>query len=197
MSFAITAIGVALVGMATSISLSVVSAAQQRKAARKQLEAQAMQAKVQAEQRVKSTKKLAAQQKASFLASGISLTGDGTPDAVISSTYQVGMEDVDNIKKYGAVMGDNISANARARMLSTYGQMASDVSSYASSAFSSAGSLKAAGGTDIGGGLEGMGDSYGGLGGMGEGAGFGNTTAGNTAFNNYQAPSSFGGGFGA
>ena len=189
MSFGITAIVTAIAGIATSISLSVASISQQRKAAKAQLQAQSMQAKVSSDQRIKQIRRVASQQKASFLSSGISLTGDGTPDAVISETYQTGIEDVENIRNYGATMGASVSANARAKMLSTYGQLASDVSSFASSAFKGAGTLKAAG-TDtinVGGGLEGMGDSYG---------NFGTGSGSQLNFDAYQAPSSFGGGYG-
>jgi hypothetical protein len=199
MSFAWTAIGVAIVGAATSISLGMASASNQRKAARKQLEATAMQTKVKADERIKQIRRLASQQKSSFLASGISLTGDGTPDAIISETYDVGMADVENIKKFGSVQGENISATARAQMLSTYGQMASDVSSYASMGMNGAGSLKATGSVaELGGGLEGMGDSYGGLEGMGSGSAFGGAGAdfggGSTSpFNNFQPSAGFGG----
>lgn len=192
MSFAWTAIAVAVVGAATSIGMGMASARNQKKAARAQLEAASMQAKIKAEERIKLTRKYAAQQKSSFMASGISLTGDGTADAVISDTYDIGIADVENIKKYGAVQGENISATARAQMMQTYGQMASDVSSYASMGLKGAGSLRSPGSTDIGGGIEGMGDTYGGMGGMGEGSAFGVEAAGNTGFENYKAPDNFG-----
>lgn len=195
MSFAWTAISVAIVGSITSVSLGLASQSAQKKAAKRQLEAQAMDTKIKAEQRIKQTRRLAAQNKSSFLASGISLTGDGTADAVISDTYQTGMDDVENIKKFGAVQGENITARARANMIAGYGQMVSDVTGYASMGLQGAGSLKSAGGAlDIGGGLEGMGDSYGGLEGMGSGSAFGSGTSGFGSFDNYGAiPKGFGG----
>lgn len=192
MSFAWTAVGVAIVGAATAITLGSISIVNQKKAARAQLEAQSMQAKVQGNQRIKLARKQASQQKSSFLSSGISLTGDGTTEAVISDTYDIATEDVSNIKKYGAVSGQNITANARAKMLSTYGQMASSVSSYASSALGSAGSISGGGGVDTGGDLSGMGDTYGGLDGMGSGSSFGTGFDG-AKFDNYgSASASFG-----
>lgn len=183
MSFAWVAVGVAIVGAATSISLTAASMSQQKKAARRQLEAQSMQAKVSANQRIRAARRMAAQQKSSFLASGISLTGEGTPDAIISETYDIGMQDVENIKQYGAVQGANITAKNRANMMAGYASMASDVSSLATSLGSSAGSLKGADTVNVGGDLDGMGDTYG-MGGLGEGSAL--------DFNNYQAPSSFG-----
>lgn len=144
MSFAITALAIAGIGIATSLTLGAISLRNQKKAARAQLDAQAMQAKSAAEQRIKGIRKLAASQRASFLHSGIALTGEGTPDDLLSETYDTGIADVENILQQGQVRGDAIHSQARAKMLSTYGQMASDVSSYASMAVGGMGKLGSA-----------------------------------------------------
>lgn len=192
MSFGITAlgwaaIGVAVVGSATAISLGAASAANQKKAARKQLEAQAMSTKTAAEQRIKSIRRLASQQKSSFLSSGISLSGDGTTQAVLDDTYDTGIADVNNILKNGQVGGESIASNARAKMMSTYGDMASSVSSYASMGLSGAGSLDSAGAAVDGGAgsLQGMGEGYGDFEGMGAGSAFGSGKGGVGTFDNF------------
>lgn len=164
MTFAYTALAVAVVGIATSVTLGAMSLRNQRKQARAQQEALKMQTEVQAKDRIKQIRKLASSQKASFLSSGIALTGEGTPDALFSDTYDTGIADVESMVKYGAVKGKDLYYGARAKQLQTYGQIASDVTSYASLGLQGAGGLsKGASGADFGaGGLEGMGDFGGG-----------------------------------
>lgn len=194
MSFAFIAVGVAAIGLATSVTMGIMSARNQRAAAKRQLEARSLQAKQQAENRIRQIRKLAASQKSSFLASGIALTGEGTTDAVISETYDIGQADVDNILQNGAIEGAAIQANARAKMLSTYGQMASDVSSYASSMFGGMSKMGGAG-TEATGVFDDVTSMDGGLNGMGE---FGSFDSAHSSFGNVQIPNanktpSFGG----
>ena len=162
MSFAYTALAVAVIGLATSLTFGLISAANQRKAARAQMEATAMDAKIKATQRAKQIRKIASQQKSSFLHSGISLTGEGdTADALSSDTFDVGAEDLDNIRENALTKGKNIEYQTRANLMKTYGQMASDVSNFATSAMGAAGTAsKATQATDAGklsSGMEGMG----------------------------------------
>jgi len=163
-----TTLALATAGIATSVTLGAMSAANQQKSAKKQMRALETRDKIRANERVKSIKRLAASQRSSFLSSGIAL-GEGTTQDVQGETYATGVEDVENIKQYGEAQGEAISAKLRSDMLSTYGKMATDVFGYATSAsgaFSSLGSATGSTwgsmGTGVGDyGIKGMGDSFG------------------------------------
>ena len=127
-----TTLALAAAGIATSVTLGAMSAAGQQKSAKAQMRAIETRDKIKAKERVKSIKKLAGQQRSSFLSSGIAL-GEGTTQDVIGETYATGIEDIQNIKEYGVAQGETIQAKLRSDMLSTYGKMASDVTGYATS----------------------------------------------------------------
>jgi len=64
-------------------------------------------------ERARKTKKLAGKQRASFLASGISLTGEGTAEAMLGETYDFGKEEVQNIGEYYSKQQENVLAKGR------------------------------------------------------------------------------------
>ena len=103
-----------LVMAAAAAAAKGVSSYMTAKAQSKQLAAEGTE---RAKARDKRTKMLAASQKASFLSSGISLTGDeeSTSGAVIGETYKHGLEDVETIKS---------SYNSRIKDVMAGGRMA-------------------------------------------------------------------------
>ena len=117
MSWAVTAVVVAAAATGASMYSSYKSAGAQEEALLKESE-------LKTQERAKQTKKLAAAQRVSFLTSGISLTGEGTPETLISETYRVGKEDIGLIReKYGAQI-KNVWSQTRTKMIS-------DISSFA------------------------------------------------------------------
>ena len=103
------------------------SIASRRSAAKSQSQALKEQGTLKAEERAKTTKRLAGKQKASFLQSGISLTGEGTPQALIGETFDVGLEDIKQIQKNTGRGVSNIWSKARSGMLSDLGGFAMTV----------------------------------------------------------------------
>jgi hypothetical protein len=84
--------------------------AQQISAAKKQAKAITQQGALKAERKKVETFSRAGQQKASFLASGITL--EGTPLAVLESTFETGKQDVQAIRKSANVQSRNIMNKA-------------------------------------------------------------------------------------
>lgn len=82
-------------------------------------------ANIKAGERAKSTKTLAAKQKVSFLSSGISLTGEGTPQALIGETYNIGLEDIRQSGQNYASKIKNVWGAARTSMLSELQELVS------------------------------------------------------------------------
>lgn len=134
MSLGWIALGVAVIGAAVSTTLSLVSLHNQKKAAKRQMEITQLNAKTLANERMKKIRKIAGQQKSSFLSSGISLTGDGTTDAVLGDTYDTGKEDVNTILQRGSLQGAALKAEYRAKQMDTYGGIAAEWGSVAMSA---------------------------------------------------------------
>ncbi len=73
-------------------------------------------ARIDAENQKKTTLGRAGKQKASFLSSGLTL--EGTPMAVLSETYQTGIEDTQNIIDAGNTNSKNIMSAARTKAMS-------------------------------------------------------------------------------
>jgi len=92
--------------------------------AKSQSKALAEEGTIKAQQRSKRTQQIAGQQKASFLQSGISLTGEGTAQYLIDETYDIGLEDIDLIKKNYNRGISNVMGSARTKMISQLGQFA-------------------------------------------------------------------------
>jgi len=92
---------VMIIAMVVSSAVSAYSSYQAGVESRKQSQryAEALEADKKRRQKdiARKTRKLAGHQKASFLASGISLTGDGTAGEVLGETYDFGMEDIKNV----------------------------------------------------------------------------------------------------
>ncbi len=111
-----------------SIMLSAVATgfgiASKHSAAKSKSQALKQQGKFKAEERAKKTRRLAGSQKASFLHSGIALTGEGTPQSLIEETYDIGLEDMGQIKENTRRGVSNIWGQARAGMISDLGNFA-------------------------------------------------------------------------
>ena len=92
---------VMIIAMVVSSAVSAYSSYQAGVESRKQSQryAEALEADKKRRQKdiARKTRKLAGHQKASFLASGISLTGDDTAGEVLGETYDFGMEDIKNV----------------------------------------------------------------------------------------------------
>jgi len=143
----LASIAISVAGAATSITMGSISAANQKKAAGRQMQAMQERDKAIANNRKKQIKKIAAQQRSSFLTSGISLTGDGTTEAVQSDTYSTGIADIKAIAKQGGLQGEALQSKLRANLMSTYGTMASDTMGYMSDISGAMGSLSSMGKT--------------------------------------------------
>jgi hypothetical protein len=113
--------------MVASLAMSGMSIAANNKNAKAQANAVAQEGALRAQERAKQTKMLAAKQKTSFLNSGISLTGEGTPQAMLDDTYNTGLADIGQIKSNANTQSKNIMAQARSQMFSTLGSMGMSV----------------------------------------------------------------------
>ena len=108
----------AVVLTTASAGMSFMSAFAAGKNAKNQTQAVADQAKRNADLKARSTVRLAATQRMSFLQSGISLTGENdTAQAVQDETYKYGMEDISQIGKNAVQTNANIMAKARSEEL--------------------------------------------------------------------------------
>ncbi len=83
-------------------------------------------AALKASERAKEATALAAEQKVSFLNSGIALTGEenSTPTSVMSSTYAKGKEDINQIKENYNAKLESVYSSQRSNFLSGLGMMA-------------------------------------------------------------------------
>lgn len=83
-------------------------------------------AALKASERAKEATALAAEQKVSFLNSGIALTGEenSTPTSVLSSTYAKGKEDINQIKENYNAKLESVYSSQRSNFLSGLGMMA-------------------------------------------------------------------------
>ncbi|MHA1883385.1 MAG: hypothetical protein ACTSUO_10120, partial [Candidatus Thorarchaeota archaeon] len=117
MSWGWIALGVVVVSTSASMYSTHQSAKSQSKAIRQQAE-------LQANERAKKTRKLASQQKASFLSSGIALMGEGTSQSVFDDTYDTGIEDMNRIKQNAVSQQKNVWSKARSSMIKDLGMAA-------------------------------------------------------------------------
>lgn len=104
--------------------LTAASMASTYSAARSQSKALAKESVIKAQERAKRTKSLAAKQKASFLHSGISLTGEGTPQSFFDETFDTGSKDINLIKENYDAQIKNVMGGARTKMISQLGTFA-------------------------------------------------------------------------
>lgn len=111
--------------LGAGLAMNAVSAFNQYENAEDQANALAREGALKAKERDKQTRRLAGQQKSSFLSSGISLEGvDGTVNAILSDTYKTGLEDVDLIKKNYNNASKSTIGQARANLIGSLGKTA-------------------------------------------------------------------------
>lgn len=105
---------------------------------------------IKIKQRERRTKALAGSQKASFLQSGIALTGAGTPQALFDETYDIGIEDVNLLSENYHNKIQSIQNQARSEMIGQISEFALNTASYESPGSSSiSSSLSSGGGGNI------------------------------------------------
>lgn len=104
-------ISIALIGM------SVASAANTMKNAKSQTKAISRNAELEAKNKATQTAAKAAYQKTSFLSSGFTL--EGTPMAVLDSTFTTGKQDINQIIGNANMQSKNIMSQARSSALKT------------------------------------------------------------------------------
>ncbi len=113
-------VAVAVVG----IGLMGASAAMKYENAEDQANAVAREGAIKAKEREKKLLRLAGSQKASFAASGISLTGDeGLFGVTLKDTYKTGFEDINLIKENYNTQASSIMSGARSQLVSDLGSM--------------------------------------------------------------------------
>jgi len=130
---------VMVIAMVVSAAVSATSSYYAGQESKKQSKRQAQMLEVDKQRRQKEiarkTKKLAGSQRASFLASGISLTGEGTAESVLGETYAFGKEDIENIGERYSNQQENVLAKGRsdynAGLLSAAGDIAGGISGIA------------------------------------------------------------------
>jgi len=100
---------------ALSVGMSAIQGQQQMKNAKAQANAIAQQGALDAERKARETQLKAARVKSSFLNSGLTL--EGTPMNVITGTYDVGLQDVNQIIGNANARSKNIMSEARSAAL--------------------------------------------------------------------------------
>lgn len=133
--------------MVASLVMSGMSISANNKNAKAQAAAVAQEGKNRAQERLKQSKLLASKQKASFLNSGISLTGDGTARAVIEDTYETGFADIGQIKDNANTQSSNIMSKARSDMFAGVAGMGMNVAAVGQSSGMFSGSGTTSGNT--------------------------------------------------
>lgn len=131
------------VGAAVVAGLSLASAVGNYNASKSEARNIVKQGNIAMDRRADEIKALAAKQRVSYLQAGLEL--EGTPQAVISDTYNTGIEDVNAIRESTNQQSKNIITKARAKLVG-------DIASTAVSAYSMSGL-----------GVENMGQTSGGL----------------------------------
>jgi hypothetical protein len=114
---------------AVSLALTAYSAYNNYENAKDQKKALEQEKDLKVKERQKNTKLLIARQKVSFLNSGISLTGEGTPQNMFDETERIGLEDVEQIKSNYGQAQKNLMSSARSSLFSSLAGMASSVAS--------------------------------------------------------------------
>lgn len=116
---------------ALSVGMQALQGQQQMKNARAQASAIAQQGALDAQNKARETQLKAARLKSSFLNSGLTL--EGTPMKVIEGTYDIGLQDINQIIGNANARSKNTMAAARSEAL---GGLASSVSGVAFSGIS-------------------------------------------------------------
>lgn len=101
--------------MIAGVGFGAMKSATELKNARSEAKATIKAGELSAKNKAIQTSALAAQQKSSFLTSGLEL--EGTPISVISSTYRTGKEDVQQILENANIKSSNIMGKARSGVL--------------------------------------------------------------------------------
>jgi len=102
----------AILAVAT-VGMQVMKASNELSNAKKQAQLTVNAAKINAENKSKQVRALAASQKVSFLTSGLTL--EGTPLAVLSSTYETGRQDINQIISNANTSSKNTMSAARSK----------------------------------------------------------------------------------
>lgn len=100
---------------------------QDRKAALKQAE------ETRQEQIKKRSKQILSKQKASFLASGIAITGEGSTQDFFDDTYLATQADAQNVSDYYETQIGNVTGEARSQYIGALGSAVGSATSYYSS----------------------------------------------------------------
>ena len=122
-------------GTAISAGLNVASAIGNYNAGKSEARAIARAGQIEAQNRADEIKKLAARQRVSYLNAGLELSG--TPEAVVSDTYQTGIDDINAIISSTNQKIKNNLKKARANLLG--GLASTGVSLYSSRALNGLG----------------------------------------------------------
>ena len=108
------------VGAAVIAGLQVASAIGNYNASKSEARNVINQTNIAMEKRANEIRALAAKQRVSYLQAGLEL--EGTPQAVISDTYNTGIEDVNAIRASGNQSAKNIITKARAKLIGDIAQ---------------------------------------------------------------------------
>lgn len=127
---------------ALQVGGGLLSASSSARQGKKQAEALIEQGNLAAGQKAKQVSKAAASQKVSFLNSGLML--EGTPMNVIESTFNTGLEDINQISTNANRAAKNAVSAARTQAISSI------VSGFGSAAMSSVGMMNFGGGAGFG-----------------------------------------------
>lgn len=130
------------VGAAVVAGLSLASAVGNYNASKSEARNVVKQGNIAMDRRADEIKALAAKQRVSYLQAGLEL--EGTPQAVISDTYNTGIEDVNAIRESTNQQSKNIITKARAKLLGDIAKTA--VSAWSMGAGSGASSFSASSG---------------------------------------------------
>lgn len=118
----------AVIGYAISVGLAAYSAYQAHETKQDQKAALAKQEEIQKQDLKLKVKKTIAQQKASFLASGISLTSD-TAKYTLDDTVMQGNIESGRLGDYYGVQNKQVAGQARAQYITSAGSAASSIGS--------------------------------------------------------------------
>lgn len=100
---------------AMSVAMSVASAVGNAKASKQQIKQLKREAEIKAQNRADEILSLAATQRVRYLSAGLEL--EGTPQAVITDTYDIGLKDIQEIRDSYKTQINNVKKSARAQLL--------------------------------------------------------------------------------
>jgi hypothetical protein len=118
--FTLGMIGMSVVSAGASVAGGVAA----KKRSEKQAEALKLENEIRTKEKARQVKKTAGQQRASFLSSGISLTGEGTAQDVLGETYQFGLEDIDLMNRNTKTNMENVLSKGRSEFIGGLGKAA-------------------------------------------------------------------------